>query len=51
MLSLEIILVFAVVLFLLVSLYTEFIRPATSFFIAIVALNVFGILTPTEVLH
>jgi len=49
--SFEIILVFAVVVFLLIALYTEFIRPATSFFAAIVVLNIFGILTPKEVLH
>ncbi|MBL4578626.1 MAG: hypothetical protein JKX74_09145, partial [Flavobacteriales bacterium] len=51
MFSFEIILVFAVVVFLLIALYTEFIRPATSFFVAIVVLNIFGILTPKEVLH
>jgi len=47
----EIALVFAVIAFLLISLYTEFIRPAYAFFIVIVVLNLFGILTPTEVLH
>ncbi len=51
MFSYDIIAVFAVVLFLLISLYSEFVRPGTSFFIAILLLNLLGILTPSEVLH
>ncbi|PCH92130.1 MAG: SLC13 family permease [Bacteroidetes bacterium] len=51
MFSFDIIAVFLVVLFLLISLYSEFVRPGTSFFIAIVILNLLGILTPSEVLH
>jgi len=49
--SFEIGLVFTVVAFLLIALYTEFIRPAYAFFVVIVVLNLFGILTPAEVLH
>jgi di/tricarboxylate transporter len=39
------------VLFLVVALYKEFFRPAVSFFIVIVFLNITGILSPEEVMH
>lgn len=42
--------VLAVVVFLVVSLYKEFFNPSLTFFIAVVALLVTGIITPAELL-
>ena len=39
------------VLFLVIALYTEVFRPAVSFLITVVFLNLMGVLTPEEVLH
>jgi di/tricarboxylate transporter len=39
------------VLFLVVALYKELFRPAVSFFIVIVLLNISGILSPQDVMH
>lgn len=50
MLSFEIIVVFAVVLFILVSLYKELFGPSFTFLIGIVILGLTGILTPKEIL-
>lgn len=43
--------VLAVVVFLVVSLYKEFFNPSLTFFIAVVALLVTGIITPAELLN
>ena len=51
MFSFDVIVVCLVILCLLVSLYFEFVRPATSFLIAVIVLNIFGILTPAEALN
>ena len=50
MVGYEIIIVFALVVFLLLALYREWFRTAVSFFVVIVVLAVFGILTPKDVL-
>lgn len=42
--------VIVVLIFIVLSLYREFFRPPTTFFIAIVALSATGILTPSEAL-
>ena len=39
------------VLFLLIALYSEVVRPTVAFFIVVVFLNVVGILKPSDVLH
>lgn len=51
MMNFEVIVVFAVILFILVSLYKELLDPAFTFLIAIISLGVAGILTPIEMLH
>jgi di/tricarboxylate transporter len=50
MISLSMALVFGVILFLLVTLYSGKLRAEVSFFLAVTVLTVFGILTPQEVL-
>jgi di/tricarboxylate transporter len=50
MLSFEIIIVFSVVLFILVSLYKELFGPSFTFLIGIVVLGLTGILSPKEIL-
>ncbi len=46
----EIIIVLSVLLFLIISLYSELFKPITAFFVAIVMFSVTGILTPDEIL-
>lgn len=49
--TLQIVIVSAIILFLIVALYKEFIRPTLTFLFAIVALVVTGIIGPKEVLE
>jgi di/tricarboxylate transporter len=51
MMSFEAIVVIVVLLFIIVSLYTELVRPAMTFIIAAIVLGVSHVLTPTEVLN
>ncbi len=44
------VIVFLVIVFILISLYREWIGAAFTFFIAVLALGLFGILTPSEIL-
>jgi len=46
----DLILVFVVIIFILVSLYLELFGPTFTFLIGIVILGVFGVLTPKEIL-
>lgn len=46
----EVIIVFVVLLFLLVSLYTEIIGPGFTFLIGVGVLGIFGVITPKEML-
>ncbi len=46
----DVILVFFVIAFILISLYKELMGAAFTFFIAVVVLGVFGVLTPSEIL-
>ncbi len=48
--SIDLIIVFIVLAFILVSLYTELLGTSFTFIIAIITLGVFGILTPSEIL-
>jgi len=48
---LDILIVSIVLVFIIVSLYTEIIGPAFTFLIAIIVLGFFGILTPKEILN
>ena len=50
MLNFDIILVFLVVLFILISLYKELLGPSFTFLIGVVVLGLAGILTPHEIL-
>ena len=50
MISFDLIVVFAVIIFILLSLYLELIGTAFTFMIAIITLGIFGILTPAEIL-
>ncbi len=50
MLDFDLILVFIVVLFILISLYREILGPAFTFMIGVIFLGVFGVLTPGEIL-
>ena len=43
-------LVLCILVFIFISLYREYFRPPTTFFIAIVVLSVTGILTPSQAL-
>ena len=51
MLTIEVTLLLATIVFLLSSLYLEWFKPTVSFFIAILVFIFGGILTPTEALH
>ena len=51
MFNFEIIVVFIVILFILVSLYKELMGAAMTFLVSVITLGVAGILTPTEMLH
>lgn len=46
----DIILVFLVLVFILISLYRELMGAAFTFFVAVLVLGIFGILTPSEIL-
>ncbi|MBL7112955.1 MAG: SLC13 family permease [Bacteroidales bacterium] len=50
MVNFDLILVFVVIIFILVSLYREILGPAFTFLIAVLVLGVFGVLTPSEIL-
>ncbi|MEA3318054.1 MAG: SLC13 family permease, partial [Bacteroidota bacterium] len=50
MFSFDVIVVFVVILFILISLYKELLGTAFTFVVAVVALGFFGILTPKEIL-
>ncbi len=50
MINFDTILVFAVILFILVSLYKELLGPSFTFMVGIVFLGVMGVLTPGEIL-
>jgi di/tricarboxylate transporter len=47
---LDIIIVSIVLLFIIISLYTEIVGPAFTFLIGVIVLGFFGILTPAEIL-
>ena len=46
----DVILVFLVLAFILISLYRELMGAAFTFFVAVLVLGIFGILTPSEIL-
>ncbi len=46
----DLILVFIVIFFILVSLYLEILGPAFTFVVGIVVLGLFGVLTPSEII-
>jgi len=50
MLDFDLILVFIVLLFILISLYREILGPAFTFMVGVIFLGVFGVLTPAEIL-
>ncbi len=50
MLNFDLILVFIVLLFILVSLYREILGPAFTFMVGVIVLGIFGVLTPAEIL-
>jgi di/tricarboxylate transporter len=50
MINFDLVLVFVVLLFILISLYRNLLGIAFTFLIAVVALGVFGILTPSEII-
>jgi len=47
---LEILIISLVLVFIIVSLYTEIVGPAFTFLIGVIVLGIFGILTPKEIL-
>jgi len=47
---LDILIISLVLIFIIISLYTEFIGPAFTFLIGVIVLGIFGILTPKEIL-
>jgi len=51
LISFDQIIVLVVILFILVSLYKEYIGPAFTFLIAVLVLGLFNILTPQEILN
>lgn len=51
MINFEIIVVLVVLVFLIISLYTELFKPITAFFVAIVIFSVTKILTPQDILQ
>jgi len=50
MITFDLVLVFLVLLFILVSLYRNLLGISFTFFIGIITLGIFGILTPTEII-
>lgn len=46
----DVILVFVVIAFILISLYKELMGAAFTFFVAVMVLGLFGVLTPSEIL-
>jgi len=50
MVSFDVLIVFAVIFFILISLYLDLIGPAFTFMVAVVALGLLGILTPGEIM-
>ncbi len=50
MFNIDFIIVSIVLLFIIISLYKELIGPAFTFLIGVIALGIFGILTPSEIL-
>jgi di/tricarboxylate transporter len=46
----QLILVFVVILFILISLYKEILGPSFTFMLAIAVLGIFGVITPSEIL-
>jgi di/tricarboxylate transporter len=50
MLNFDLILVFIVLLFILISLYREILGPAFTFMVGVITLGIFGVLTPAEIL-
>ena len=46
----DILIISLVLIFIIISLYTEFIGPAFTFLIGVIVLGIFGILTPKEIL-
>lgn len=50
MLDFDLILVFIVILFILISLYREILGPAFTFMVGVITLGIFGVLTPAEIL-
>ena len=51
MLTFETIIVFIAIAFILYSLYAEFLGPALTFFVAILFLGTFNVISPAEILH
>jgi di/tricarboxylate transporter len=50
MITFDLVLVFVVLLFILISLYRNLLGIAFTFLIAVITLGVFGVLTPTEII-
>lgn len=50
MIDFQVILVFVVVIFIIISLYTGILGPAFTFLVGVVTLGFFGVLTPREIL-
>ena len=50
MVSFDLILVFIVIVFILISLYNDLLGPSITFLIAIIVLGFFGVLTPSEII-
>lgn len=50
MISFDLILVFVVILFILISLYKEWLGAAFTFVIGVITLGIFGVLSPREIL-
>ncbi len=50
MVSFDLILVFIVIVFILISLYNDLLGPSFTFLIAIITLGIFGVLTPHEII-
>lgn len=51
MITFDLILVFSVILFILISLYWELLGATFTFVIGIIVLGIFGVLTPKEILN
>jgi di/tricarboxylate transporter len=50
MVTFDLILVFIVIVFILISLYNDLLGPSITFVIAIITLGFFGVLTPSEII-